>query len=211
MKRSLGTILVLFLIVGLAACSATKGQITGRDADPAAVPDLAGEYAVNGTDGSGSEYGGRLSIRPGDAAGHYRLQWIVNESIQEGAGAVEGNKLTATWQSAPGQSAQTLPRCRHVHHHRQGRALRHAHGGWGCRKLGREGVSEQEEVDPGAIRSRGLGWLHHPNPLSQNNPLIPPQAKGSPTPAARSPMGCAPSATRDSATGRRIGRARRPG
>jgi len=108
MKRSLLILLVLFLIAGLAACSATKGKITGRDADPAAVPDLAGEYAVNGTDGSGSEYGGRLSIRTGDAAGHYRLQWIVNESIQEGAGSVEENKLTATWQSAPGQSAQTL-------------------------------------------------------------------------------------------------------
>jgi hypothetical protein len=108
MKRSLWLVVTLSLIVGLAACSATKGQITGRDADPAAVPDLAGEYAVNGSDGSGSEYGGRLSIRPGDAAGHYRLQWIVNESIQEGAGAVEGNKLAVTWQSAPGQSAQTL-------------------------------------------------------------------------------------------------------
>ena len=50
MKRSLWFILALSLIVGLAACSATKGKITGRDADPAAVPDLAGEYAVNGTD-----------------------------------------------------------------------------------------------------------------------------------------------------------------
>jgi hypothetical protein len=108
MKRSLWFVLALSLILGLTACSATKGKIMGRDADPAAVPDLAGEYAVNGTDGSGSEYGGRLSIRPGDAAGHYRLQWIVNESIQEGVGAVEGNKLTARWQSAPGQSAQTL-------------------------------------------------------------------------------------------------------
>ena len=108
MKRSLWFILALSLIVGLAACSATKGKITGRDADPAAVPDLAGEYAVNSKDDSGSEYGGRLSIRPGDAVGHYRLQWIVNESIQEGAGAVEGNKLTATWQSVSGQSAQTL-------------------------------------------------------------------------------------------------------
>ena len=90
MKRSLWFVLTLSLIVGLAACSATKGKITGRDADPAAVPDLAGEYAVNGTDGAGSEYGGRLSVRPGDVAGHYRLQWIVNESIQEGDGAVRG-------------------------------------------------------------------------------------------------------------------------
>ena len=110
MKRSLWLVVMLSLIVGLAACSATKGQITGRDADPAAVPDLAGEYAVNGSDRAGSEYGGRLSIRPSDAAGLYRLQWIVNESIQEGAGAVEGNKLAVMWQSAPGQSAQTL-RC----------------------------------------------------------------------------------------------------
>ena len=108
MKRSLWLVVALTLIMALAACSATKGKITGRDADPAVVPDLAGEYAVNGTDGAGSEYGGRLSIRPGDATGHYRLQWIVNESIQEGAGAVEGNKLTATWQSVHDQSAQTL-------------------------------------------------------------------------------------------------------
>ena len=164
MRRSFWTILVLFLIVGLAACSATKGKITGRDADPAAVPDLAGEYAVNGSDGSGSEYGGRLSIRPGDAAGHYRLQWIVDESIQEGAGAVEGNKLTVTWQSAPGRSAQTLRGVATYIITDKGEALRHAHGGWGRRKLGREGVSEQEAVDPGAIRSRGLGGSTTPTP-----------------------------------------------
>ena len=108
MKRSQLLLVALSLIVGLAACSATKGQITGRDADPAAAPDLTGEYAVNGADGAGNEYGGRLSIRPGGAAGRYQMQWIVNESIQEGVGAVAGNKLTVTWQSMPGLSAQTL-------------------------------------------------------------------------------------------------------
>ena len=146
MKRSLWFILALSLIVGLTACSATKGKIMGRDADPAAVPDLAGEYAVNGTDGAGSEYGGRLSIRPGDAAGHYRLQWIVNESIQEGAGAVEGNKLTVDVAERARPISPNAARRRHVHHHRQGRALRHAHGGWSRGKLGREGVPEQETV-----------------------------------------------------------------
>ena len=35
MKRSLWLVVALSLIVGLAACSATKGKITGRDADPA--------------------------------------------------------------------------------------------------------------------------------------------------------------------------------
>ena len=108
MKRLLWGILVVFLVLGLVACSATKGQITGRDADPAAVPNLVCEYAVNGVDRSGNEYGGRLSIRPGAATGSYQLQWIVNESIQEGAGTVEGNKLKAAWQSVSGRSAQTL-------------------------------------------------------------------------------------------------------
>lgn len=99
---------VLIVILSLAACSEGGGAIAGRDADPAAIPNLAGEYAVNGTDRSGNEYGGRLSIRPGDAAGHYRLQWIITESIQEGTGAVEGNRLKVEWQSAPGQSTQAL-------------------------------------------------------------------------------------------------------
>ena len=108
MSRWLSAAFTLCLVLVLAACSATKGRITGLDADPAAVPDLAGEYAVNGIDRSGNEYGGRLSIQPGDAAGHYRLQWIITESIQEGAGAVEGNKLEVAWQSAPGQSTQAL-------------------------------------------------------------------------------------------------------
>lgn len=108
MTRWLCAALIFCLALALVACSATKGQITGRDADSAAVPNLAGEYAVNGIDRSGNEYGGRLSIQPGDAAGYYRMQWIITESIQEGTGAVEGNKLKVAWQSAPGQSAQAL-------------------------------------------------------------------------------------------------------
>jgi hypothetical protein len=109
MKRSVQIMLVLLgLIIGLAACSATKGQITGRDVDPGAVPDLAGEYAVNGIDPSGNEFGGRLSIRPGDGAGRYRLQWIITESFQDGTGVIEGNQLKVTWQSNPDNAAQDV-------------------------------------------------------------------------------------------------------
>ena len=108
MTRWLSAAFILCLALVMAACSVTKGRITGLDADPAALPELAGEYAVNGIDQSGNEYGGRLSIQPGDAAGHYRLQWIITESIQEGTGTVEGNKLKVAWQSAPGQPAEGL-------------------------------------------------------------------------------------------------------
>jgi hypothetical protein len=109
MKRSVQIMLVLVaLILALAGCSPDRGQITGRAADPAAVPDLTGEYAVNGMDAAGNEYGGRLSIRAGDVAGQYLLQWIINESIQDGAGAVEGNQLKVTWQSIPGNAAQQV-------------------------------------------------------------------------------------------------------
>jgi hypothetical protein len=91
----------------LAGC-AGRGQITGRDADPGAIPDLTGEYAVNGSDSAGNEFGGRLSIRPGGAPGAYLLHWIINESFQDGTGIVEGNQLKATWRSTPGNAAQQL-------------------------------------------------------------------------------------------------------
>lgn len=107
--RMLTFVAVAALALMLAACSrGARGQITGADAAPGAVPDLAGEYAVNGVDGAGSEYSGRLSIRPGDAAGHYRMQWIITESIQQGTGAVEGNKLNVEWRAVAEKSAQDV-------------------------------------------------------------------------------------------------------
>ena len=108
-KRFALIMLVLFvLIFAVAGCSRDRGKITGRDADPAAVPELTGEYAVNGMNESGDEYGGRLSIRAGDAAGQYRLQWIINESFQGGTGVIEGNQLAVIWQSQPGHTAQAV-------------------------------------------------------------------------------------------------------
>ena len=109
MKRSVQSMLgMLVLTLVLAGCSGGRGQITGRDADPRAMPDLTGEYAVNGIDQSGNEFGGRLSIQPGSTSGQYRLHWIITESIQDGTGVVEGNQLAVTWQSKPGNAAQEV-------------------------------------------------------------------------------------------------------
>jgi hypothetical protein len=91
------------LAMALAACTTrTKPTPTGADADPAAVPDLSGEYVVNGVDPQGTEYGGSLIIQPGPTAGEYDLQWIVVGSIQEGTGKVRGNQLLVEWRAVEG-------------------------------------------------------------------------------------------------------------
>jgi hypothetical protein len=95
--------LLACLALVMAACTA-RGQKTtlGADADPAAVPTLNGNYAVNGVDPSGTEYSGTLSIMPGASTSEYKLQWIVVGSIQEGVGTVSGNQLLVEWQALEG-------------------------------------------------------------------------------------------------------------
>jgi hypothetical protein len=107
--RSFGAIgrgvILLALAALLAACAArpaTRGQITGADAPPGAAITLAGSYSVNGVDPIGTEYGGNLTIRPGDRPDEYKLQWIITGSIQEGTGRLDSNRLRVEWQTAPG-------------------------------------------------------------------------------------------------------------
>ena len=101
---------LIFLLLFLAACSTTRErpQISGEDAPPDALPDLAGTYSVNGFDPLGVEYGGLLTIEPGDKPGEYKLEWIVTGSIQQGVGVIEGNKLIVEWHSVQdrGQSSR---------------------------------------------------------------------------------------------------------
>ena len=92
------------LILTLAACNRGNKQEVGPPAPLDAVPDIVGEYAVNGFDPLGTEYSGRLSIFPGDTANTYKMQWIVVGSIQEGDGRLEGNTLTVQWHSVSGMS-----------------------------------------------------------------------------------------------------------
>ncbi len=98
MKRFLCIVtLILISILTLAACRRGEKQEVGPPAPPNAVPDITGEYAVNGFDPSGIEYSGRLTIFPGETAVTYTLQWIVNGSIQEGNGRLDGNVLQVNW------------------------------------------------------------------------------------------------------------------
>ena len=99
------SLLILLLLVG---CSTKdRGQIKGADAAPDAVPDPVGTYAVNGFDPLGTEYGGTLTIQPGNAPGEFALQWILTGSIQEGAGRLEGNQLLATWRVVEAMGARS--------------------------------------------------------------------------------------------------------
>jgi hypothetical protein len=77
------------------------------DADPNNVPDLVGEYAVNGFDPLGQEYGGRLSISDNAEPNSYTMQWILVGSIQEGVGVLKGNQLLVEWQSVESSSSQS--------------------------------------------------------------------------------------------------------
>ena len=97
-KSSLLRIFTLLVLLAAGACSARSGPAAlSADADPAAVPDLTGDYALNGVNAVGSEYGGTLSMWAGDDPGSYRMQWIITGSIQEGMGYLNGNVLTAEW------------------------------------------------------------------------------------------------------------------
>ena len=63
---------------------------------------IDGTYYVNGVDGRGIEYGGRLEITPGDQPDHYAMQWIITGSVQVGTSVKDGNQLEAKWSTVEG-------------------------------------------------------------------------------------------------------------
>ena len=91
------------LLATLTACTMReRAQTQAPDAPVDAAPTLAASYSVNGFDPQGTEYGGNLTIRPGDLEGQYYLQWIVTGSIQQGTGALSGNQLLVRWRTVEG-------------------------------------------------------------------------------------------------------------
>ncbi len=102
MKKS-KYLLIVLLVITLAACSSRdRSQPSAPDALPDSVPDLIGKYAVNGIDPLGTEYGGHLTIFPGEAQGEFKMQWIIVGSIQEGIGVLKGNQLVVEWHNVEG-------------------------------------------------------------------------------------------------------------
>jgi hypothetical protein len=105
MTRRARLLLIVLVALLLASCSRGRGRIVGVDAQPGAVPDLAGDYVLNGVDPEGNEYGGVLTILPDAEAGRYDLQWVVTGSIQEGTGILDGNRLRLEWRSSRAKGA----------------------------------------------------------------------------------------------------------
>ncbi|MCP4426315.1 MAG: hypothetical protein GY803_17630 [Chloroflexi bacterium] len=89
--------IILSLILVLSACNRRRPGEVGPPAPLDAVPDIVGTYVVNGFDPLGVEYSGHLTVLSGDDADAYEFQWIVNGSIQEGNGRLEGNILQVEW------------------------------------------------------------------------------------------------------------------
>ena len=61
---------------------------------------IVGTYVVNGTDPTGTEYSGTVTIAERD--GRYVVQWIITGAIQEGTGALEGDRLVVDWRTVSG-------------------------------------------------------------------------------------------------------------
>lgn len=103
----------LVLILLTSCFRSDKYSPAAPDAQPDAIPNLVGEYAINGFDPMGTEYGGRLSIMPGEDENEYKMQWIIVGSIQEGLGVLDGNQITVEWHSVAGM-VETSGRARYT-------------------------------------------------------------------------------------------------
>ena len=88
-------LLAAALLVLVTACAFPQ---QGTDS----TENIEGTYYVNGIDGRGIEYGGRLEITPGDEPDRYAMQWIITGSVQVGTGIRDGDQLEAEWSTVEG-------------------------------------------------------------------------------------------------------------
>ena len=109
MKKTIFPFFLLFALLW-SACAGMRNKPgpLAEPADPNALPNILGDYAVNGTDLTDSDYGGTLHIEAGRSPGEYRLDWVLTENIQEGIGHIEGNQLLATWHTGDGTVSGTI-------------------------------------------------------------------------------------------------------
>lgn len=99
--KKLTFFLFLIALLTLTACARRSGGPLAEDAPPDNVPSIVGEYAINGFDPEGNEYGGQLKVSLQDN-GEYLFQWIISDSLQEGTGTLTGNQLAVTWRTVEG-------------------------------------------------------------------------------------------------------------
>jgi hypothetical protein len=104
-KAHLFSSILVIVALLLAGCSKAPKALA-PDAQPGKLPELNGDYVVNGFDPTGIEYGGRLKISPGEMTGTYQLEWIISGDLQSGIGVVEGNQLLVSWTSTVGMGRE---------------------------------------------------------------------------------------------------------
>ncbi|GAB4404304.1 MAG: hypothetical protein OHK0052_26900 [Anaerolineales bacterium] len=98
MKHMRLLVTLFFAAMLLSGCTRNNPGPLTAPADPAALPNITGDYAVNGSDPTGAEYGGTLHIEE-DGTGTYQLYWVITGSLQSGSGSIEGNQLLVSWQT----------------------------------------------------------------------------------------------------------------
>jgi hypothetical protein len=76
-------------------------------ADSESLPDLVGTYVVNGVDPLGLEYGGHLTLSPGETDGTFQMQWIIVGGVQEGIGVLKGNQILVEWKTIESSTGYT--------------------------------------------------------------------------------------------------------
>ena len=143
---SLALLSIVLLLAACTARSATKGKITGADAQPGAVPNIVGSYSVNGLDPLGTEYGGNLTIKPGASPTEYLLQWIVTGSIQEGQR--QARRQHAARRVAHCRGDQAIQRGDNLHRHDETGALRRSCGERLAQGRDGESISESGGKEP---------------------------------------------------------------
>ena len=83
--------------MGLIIVIATGACLPGAQLEQG--PGIIGTYVVNGIDPNGTEYTGRVAIAEGADAGEVTIEWIITGAILRGQGSVDGDTLTATWET----------------------------------------------------------------------------------------------------------------
>lgn len=93
---SVAVTIALLLATAISSCAFPEEVFDGS---------LDGDYYVNGFDHRGGEYSGVLTITTTVGSNVYDMQWIVTGSVQEGTGAVQGNRLVVEWNALQGFDA----------------------------------------------------------------------------------------------------------
>ena len=94
----LSAVLLITLACGLLP---TKGDdAVEAPIEESQLPDISGDYTVNGTNADGSPYSGEANItRAGDG---YTIRWVIASESMQGLGEFDGQTYRVDWEASWG-------------------------------------------------------------------------------------------------------------